>query len=96
MMALLVPGKSEASEIAKMMFSSPGVNFALVTSVTVLGHTAHTVSIRVESARITELWAWLWEEKKAWLTGQGLLGVVLQSGTVIWLEGKVGPGESLS
>ena len=90
MMALLVRGKSEASEIAKLMFTSPGVNFALVSAITIRGQAAHSVSIRVESARIGELWAWLWEEKKAWLSSHGLQAVVLQSGTVAWLDGKAG------
>ncbi len=95
MLALLVSGKSEASEIAKMMFTSPGVNFALMSSITVAGRAIYTVSIRVESNRLGELWAWLWEEKKAWLSSQGLHAVVLQSGTVVWLEGKAGGGEQL-
>lgn len=90
MMALLVSAKSEASEIAKHMFTSPGVNFALVSDISVRGHTAHAVSIRVESDRIRELWVWLWEEKKAWLSGHGLQAIVLQSGTVAWLDGNAG------
>lgn len=87
-MALLVSGKPEALEIAKMMFSSPGVNFALMSSVNMSGHTAYTVSVRVESAKLGELWAWLWKEKKALLLSLGLLAVVMQTGTVVWVRGS--------
>lgn len=87
MLALLVSSKSHASEIAKMMFNSPGVNFALMNSVSVPGHVACTVSVRVESAKLADLWAWLWEEKRSLLIGHGLLAVVMQTGTVIWVQG---------
>jgi hypothetical protein len=88
MLALLVVSKSDAAEIAKMMFSSPGVNFALVNSVNMPGHVTCTVSVRVESEKLADFWTWLWEEKRTLLVGRGLLAVVMQTGTVVWMQGK--------
>ena len=90
MLALLVASKSSASEIAKMLFSSPGVKFALMNSVGAPGHVTCTLSVRVESAKLAELWAWLWEEKRALLISHGLMAVVMQTGTVIWMQGNQG------
>lgn len=88
LMALLVSSKHEASEMAKLMSTSPGVNFALVNSVSISERvTTFSVSLRVESAKLSELWAWLWGEKKAALMSLGLLAVVMQAGTVVWLQG---------
>lgn len=87
MMAFLVSSKPGAAEISKLMFSSPGVNFALMSSISVSGHTTYTVSLRVESAKLGELWAWLWEERMSSLTGLGLLAVVMQPCTVVWVQG---------
>ena len=86
-MALLVASKAGASEIAKMVFSCPGVKFALMSPVGVSGEPACTVSMRVESAKLPELWVWLWEENKTSLIGRGLVAMVMQSGTVIWIQG---------
>lgn len=88
LMALLVSSKQEATEIAKLMFSSPGVNFALVSSVSISGQVTYTVSLRVESAKLWELWVWLWEEKPALLIGLGLQAVVMQGGTIVWFPGS--------
>ena len=44
MMGLLVAGQRGAGEISKMMLRAPGVNFALVSSVTCAGQYIHTVS----------------------------------------------------
>lgn len=87
LMALLVSSKQEASEIAKMMFSSPGVNFALVSSVSIAGHVTYTVSLRVESAKLRDLWVWLWEEKVGLLVSLGLQAVVMQGSTIVWVHG---------
>jgi len=70
------------------MFSSPGVNFALMSPVNVSGHTSYTVSVRVESARLKDLWAWLWVENRTALIGRGLLAVVMQNGTMVWVHGS--------
>ena len=88
LMALLVSSKQGASEIARLMFSSPGVNFALMSSVTTAGQVTYTVSLRVESAKLPELWVWLWEEKRALLSQLGLQAVVMQGGTIVWLHGN--------
>lgn len=88
LMALLVSGKQEASEIAKLMFSSPGVNFALVSSVNICGQVTYTVSLRVETIKLQELWSWLWEERVGVMNGLGLLAVVMQGSTIIWLHGN--------
>ncbi len=91
MLALLVATKAGASQIAKMMFSSPGVNFALVNSVSVPGHApCCNVSVRVESVKLAQLWAWLWEEKRAVLASHGLVAVVMQTGTIVWVQGSLG------
>lgn len=89
-MALLVTNKSGASEIAKMMFSCPGVTFALMSTLsnnTALGKGVYTISLHVKTSMLGELWAWLWGEKKSLLVTQGLVAMVMQSGTIIWVQG---------
>ena len=90
MLALLASSKPGASEIAKMIFTSPGVNFALMNSVSTatMADLACTVSVRVESAKLPELWAWLWEKNHDLLVSYGLQGVMMQSGTIVWVKEK--------
>ena len=88
MICLLVIGKQGAIEISRMMFNAPGVNFALVSSVQYGPHFINTVSIRVQSARLKELWLWVFEGEKELLLSKGLLAVVMDSGTFVWLRGK--------
>ena len=52
MLSLMVMSKSGANEISRMMFDCPGVNFALVNSVLYGSHLIHTVSIRIEPAKV--------------------------------------------
>ena len=87
MLGLLVVGKACATEISKMMFHAPGVNFALVSSVRYVTHHLHTVSIRVVATRLQELWAWILSKSPS-LLSKGLVGIVMQSGNFIWLRGK--------
>ena len=86
MMALLVDSKQGASEISKMMFNSPGVDFVFFNSVNVSSQTTYTVSVRVESSRLGGLWEWLWREKKELLASKGLFAVMMQTGTVAWMQ----------
>ena len=93
MLGLLVPGKQGAIEISKMMYNTPGVNFALVSSAMYKGHFLSVVCIRVDSSKIRDLWVWLFEEEKEMLLGKGLLAIVMQSGTFVWLRGKPSSGK---
>lgn len=91
MMSLLVETKHGAAEVSKMMFDSPGANFALVSSINCAsGHAAsYTVTLRVESVKLSEFWVWLWMEKREPLMKEGLLAVVMQSGTIVWCQGNI-------
>jgi len=87
MLSLLVKTKRGASEVSKMTFDSPGANFALVSSITSgVEQTAHTVTIRVEAARLSEFWDWLWVEKREGLIKEGLLAIVMQTGAILWCQ----------
>ena len=87
MLSLLVKTKRGASEVSKMTFDSPGANFALVSSVTSgVEQLSHTVTIRVEAAKLSEFWDWLWVEKREGLIKEGLLAVVLQTGAILWCQ----------
>lgn len=89
MLSLLVQTKRGASEVSKMTFDSPGANFALVSSVsTGIGHVSHTVTLRVEAAKLSEFWNWLWVEKREELVKDGLLAVVMQTGAIVWCQAK--------
>jgi len=94
MLGLLVVGKCGATEISKMMFHAPGVNFALVSSVCYGPHHIHTVSIRVSTKRVRDLWEWIFTTENASLLAKGLLGIVMESGTFVWLRGKPSVGAS--
>ena len=96
MLGLLVDGKCGATEISKMMFHAPGVNFALVSSVCYGAYNIHTVSVRVNTDRVRDLWVWIFTTENASLLAKGLLGIVMQSGTFVWLRGKPSAGGSLS
>ena len=87
MLALLVVGKACATEISKMLFHAPGVNFALVSSVRYATHHLHTVSIRVVTTRLQELWTWVLSKSSS-LLSKGLVGIVMESGNFVWLRGK--------
>lgn len=87
MLGLLVVGKACATEISKMLFHAPGVNFALVSSVRYATHHLHTVSIRVVATRLQELWTWILSKSSS-LLSKGLVGIVMQSGNFVWLRGK--------
>ena len=90
MITLLVETKRGAAEISKMMFDSPGANFALVNSISsASGHTSHTVTVRVELVRLSEFWVWLWVEKRELLMRDGLLAVMMQSGTIVWCQARI-------
>ena len=90
MMSLLVETKQGAAEVSKMMFDSPGANFALVSSIcSPSRHASHTVTIRVESARLSEFWVWLWGAKREVLLKEGLLAVMLQTGSIVWCQARV-------
>ena len=93
MLGLLVPGKQGAIEISKMMYNTPGVNFALVSSAMYKGHFLSVVCIRVDSSKIRDLWVWLFEEEKEMLLRKGLLAIVMQSGTFVWLRGRPSSGK---
>lgn len=95
MMGLLVVGKACATEISKMLFHAPGVNFALVSSVRYATHHLHTVSIRVVTTNLQELWAWILGKSTS-LLSKGLVGIVMQSGSFIWLRGKPSGSKWLS
>ena len=86
MLGLLVPEKQGAIEISKMMYNTPGVNFALVSSVMYKGHFLSVVCIRVDSSKMRDLWVWLFEEEKEMLVGKGLFAIVMQTGTFVWLK----------
>ena len=88
MLGLLVPGKQGAIEISKMMYNTPGVNFALVSSVMYKGHFLSVVCIRVDSTKMRDLWVWLFEEEKEMLIEKGLMAVIMHTGTLVWLRGK--------
>ena len=88
MLGLLVAGKLGATEISKMMFHAPGVNFALVSSIFYGGHHIHAVSIRVNSSKLQNLWQWVLVKENSSLLAKGLLAMVMQSGTFVWLRGK--------
>ncbi len=92
-MALLITNKQGTSEISKLLSLSPGVTFALVSSVNVLGQTLSSISLIVEDSKLGELWTWLWEEKKQLLESKGLLALVMKSRTIIWLQGRRPPGK---
>ena len=92
-LGLLVAGKRGASEISKMMFKAPGVDFALVSSVTHGTHVIHTVCIRVSSLQLKELWQWVFVDENTSLLSKGLLAVVMETGTFVWLRGKPMPGK---
>ena len=87
-LGLLVAGKGGATEISKMMFKAPGVNFALVSSITFGAHFIHTVCIRVNSSQLKELWRWMFVTENSSLLSKGLLAVVMETGTFVWLRGK--------
>lgn len=90
MMSLLVETKRGATEVSKMMFDCPGANFALVNSVSSAnGHASHTVTVRVESVRLSEFWVWLWVEKREALMREGLLAVMMQTGTIVWCQARI-------
>ena len=88
MLGLLIAGKQGATEISKMMFKAPGIDFALVNSVVHEGQYVYTVSIRVATPKLEELWQWIFATNNVPLLARGLFAVVMQSGTFIWLRGK--------
>ena len=92
MLSLLVVGKQGAKEISKMLIVTPGVNFALVSSVTYGNHFVYTVSLRVESTMQKDMWKWLLQERRESLLSKGLLAIVMQSGTFVWMRGKPNSG----
>ena len=92
MLSLLVVGKQGAKEISNMLVMTPGVNFALVSSVTYDGHFVYTVSLRVESTKQKDMWKWLLQEVREELLSKGLLAIVMQSGTFVWMRGKPNSG----
>lgn len=95
MLGLLVIGRNGATEISRMMFQAPGVNFALVNSVYYGNHYIYTVSVRLESTKLQEFWQWVFVMEKDSLLARGLLALVMRSGTFIWLRGKPAGGQSV-
>lgn len=80
--------KEGATDISRVLGDGPGVNFALVSSVNHNGCLLHTVSVRLEKARQKEMWEWLLERERGQLLARGLMAVILQSGTFLWMRGK--------
>ncbi len=90
MLAFLVKSKRGASEVSKMTFDSPGANFALVSSVsTGMEQLSHTVTVRVEAAKLAEFWDWLWVEKRESLIREGVLAVIMQTGAILWCQANL-------
>lgn len=87
-LSLLVAKKEGATDISRVLGDGPGVNFALVSSVNHNGCLLHTVSVRLEKARQKEMWEWLLERERGQLLARGLMAVILQSGTFLWMRGK--------
>ncbi len=87
-LSLLVTKKEGATDISRVLGDGPGVNFALVSSVNHNGCLLHTVSVRLEKTRQKEMWEWLLGSERGQLLARGLLAVVLDSGTFIWMRGK--------
>ena len=81
---LLVDSQYGAREISHMMFNAPGVNFALINPVVYGNCSVYAVVIRVLSRCLRELWLWLFTTSQELLLANGLLSIVLQSGTFVW------------
>lgn len=91
-MCLLVDSQCGAREISHMMFNAPGVNFALINPVVYGNCSVYAVVIRVLSSCLRELWLWLFTTCQELLLANGLLSIVLQSGTFVWA--RDGPSTS--
>ncbi len=92
-LSLLVSKKEGASDISRAIADAPGVNFALVSSLDHRGSLLHTVSVRLAKSKEGEMWKWLLEKERDQLLANGLLAVVLHSGTFLWMKGKPGSGK---
>ena len=83
---LIVTSQTGARDVAQMMFTAPGVTFALVNPVMCESNPAYCISLRVLSKNLRQLWSWLFTTSRDALLACGLTAVVLQSGTFVWLR----------
>ncbi len=94
-LSLLISKKEGANGISKAITDAPGVNFALVSSINHKGSLLHTVSVRLDKSSERDMWIWLLEKEREQLLANGLLAVVLHSGTFLWMKGKPNSGKLL-
>jgi len=87
---LLVSSKEGAIDVSSLASNYPGVNFALMSSCTHNGHTLQTVSIRVEMPKKVQLLDKVLRDDRETLVSKGLLAVVFQCGTFLWIKQKPG------
>ena len=95
MLCLLVEGKDGACGISGLAFAAPGVDFVLVSPSLHQDRTSlhqdrtglQTVLLRVEEEKLGLLWHWVFVEHRGDLMGMGLMAVVLESGTFVWVRG---------
>ena len=95
---LLVATQTGARDISHMMFGAPGVNFALVSTVTYEEAPVYSVLLRVSSDSLGELWNWLLTTSRNALLSAGLLGVTLGDRAILWLRdpSSPAPGQSVT